>query len=62
MARQVGSTLGVALLVVVLGTPGTPAETLLAYRRGWLLVAVSAGLAALASLAFFRRDRAPDPL
>jgi MFS family permease len=62
MARQVGSTLGVALLVVVLGTPGTPAETLLAYRRGWLLVAATGVLAGLASLAFFRRDLVPDPV
>jgi MFS family permease len=62
MARQLGATLGVALLVVVLGTPGTPAETLLAYRRGWLLVVVAGGLAGLASLAFFRRERTAGPV
>jgi len=55
MARQVGTTLGVALLVVLLGTPrGLPA-TLAAYQRGWALVAVSCAAAALVSLALLRR-------
>ena len=55
MARQVGSTLGVAVLVVLLGSPRTTAQTLAAYQRGWAFVAVASLAAALAGLALVRR-------
>jgi EmrB/QacA subfamily drug resistance transporter len=55
MARQVGATLGVAGLVVLLGTPRTAAQTLAAYHRGWAFVAVASAAAALASLALLGR-------
>ncbi|GHJ41522.1 MFS transporter [Streptomyces sp. TS71-3] len=54
MARQVGSVLGVAVLIGVLGTPGTPHEVLAAYRRGWFVLAAIALLAAGAALAVRR--------
>jgi hypothetical protein len=43
MIRQIGLAVGVALLVAVLGTPGTPAGRLEAFQRGWW---VCAGIAA----------------
>lgn len=48
--RQVGSVLGVALLVSVIGTAADPAGMLDGHRRAWLLVAVAAGVASLISL------------
>ena len=41
-ARQVGGAIGVAILVVVLGEPTTLAESLEAFDRLWLYVAVAA--------------------
>ena len=46
MARQVGFTLGVAVLVAVLGSPVGAVERLHAFRHGWM-VATAAGLAAI---------------
>jgi EmrB/QacA subfamily drug resistance transporter len=48
--RQVGSALGVALLVAVIGSAADPAGLLDGHRRAWLLVAVAAGTASLISL------------
>jgi EmrB/QacA subfamily drug resistance transporter len=42
MLRQVGLAIGVAVLVAVLGTPGSPAATLAAYQRGWTVTAAFA--------------------
>jgi MFS family permease len=50
MSRQLGSALGVALLVAVVGTPA-PAEAVDAFRNGVLLVIGGGLLAALASSA-----------
>ena len=59
-ARQVGGVLGVALLVVLIGTPA-PVDAPDALRRGWLFSAASfVACAAVAVLAAGRRGRA-DP-
>lgn len=59
MTRQVGSAVGVAILVALLAT-GTPHE-LAEFRRGWLLMIIS-GLAALAAvLAGARTGRRRNP-
>jgi EmrB/QacA subfamily drug resistance transporter len=49
-SRQVGSVLGVALLVSVIGTSTDVAGLLDGHRRGWTLVAVAAITAALLSI------------
>jgi len=46
MARQVGFTLGVAVLVAVLGSPATAVARLHAFRSGWIVAAVAALAAA----------------
>jgi EmrB/QacA subfamily drug resistance transporter len=50
-SRQVGSVIGVALLIGVLGDPSTPAANLAAARRGWML-SIIAGLGAALVSAF----------
>jgi EmrB/QacA subfamily drug resistance transporter len=55
MGRQVGSALGVAMLVAVLGSN---VGELSAFRSAWLITAVS-GLAAAFTLAFIRAGVAP---
>jgi EmrB/QacA subfamily drug resistance transporter len=42
MIRQIGLAVGVAVLVVVLGDPGTAAQRLAAFHRGWLVAAAIA--------------------
>jgi hypothetical protein len=48
-SRQVGSVLGVALLVSVIGSGASASELLQGHRRGWLLIAIAALTAALIS-------------
>lgn len=48
--RQIGSVVGIAVLVAVVGSPSGPAALLAAHHRGYLLVAVAAGLTALVGL------------
>ncbi len=48
-ARQVGSVIGVAVLVAILGQPTTPAEIEASHHRGWWLVTVSVLLSAIVS-------------
>jgi EmrB/QacA subfamily drug resistance transporter len=50
MLRQVGLAIGVAVLVAVLGTPGSPAAARSAFEHGWYVVAGGALLAAAAGL------------
>jgi EmrB/QacA subfamily drug resistance transporter len=66
MLRQVGLAVGVSVLVAVLGTPGTPAASLAAFRHGWEMIAGVSLLAALAGVVLLRRPRAvtepaPEP-
>jgi MFS family permease len=49
-ARQVGSVLGIALLVAAIGSPASPAELLDAHRRGFALIAVTMLVAAAISV------------
>lgn len=69
MFRQVGSALGIAGFVAILGTP-TPDETLTAFRHGWVFMAAAciAGAGALLAVHLvpappppgFREPRVPD--
>jgi NTE family protein len=49
VSRQLGAVLGVALLVVVVGTPG-PTEALAAFDRGWTFAAACLAVIAVGSL------------
>ena len=57
MLRQVGLAIGVAVLVAVLGTPGSPAGDLAAFRHGWEMIAGVSLAAALAGVALLRAPR-----
>ncbi len=49
-ARQVGGAIGVALLVVILGTPSGAAAALLNFKHLWLFAGAAAALAGLVSV------------
>ena len=54
MLRQVGLAIGVAVLIAVLGTPHSPAQTLTAYQRAsWVIaaIALAGGIVGLVLLA-----------
>jgi MFS family permease len=51
MLRQVGLTIGVAILIAVLGTPSDPHALLDAFDHSWLVIGAFAAATALASLA-----------
>jgi len=59
-ARQVGGAIGVALLVVILGTPHTPAVALDNFRHLWWYAASMALLSGLAC-SLLRPGRATAP-
>lgn len=54
--RQVGSVVGIAILVAVLGSPSGPAALLDAHHRGYVVVAITATVAMLIGLAQPRRS------
>jgi MFS family permease len=61
MLRQVGLAIGIAVLIAVLGSPRSPAATLAAYQRGWVVtaaIALAGGIVGLALLAGRTRDAA----
>ena len=60
MARQLGFTLGVAVFVAVVGTSGHGPEQLIAFKHGWLAIALIAALASAASIALVRPRRQVD--
>ena len=57
--RQVGSVIGVAVLVAVQGRPDTAIAALASYRRGWVLVVLGALLCTAASLLQPKPDARP---
>jgi NTE family protein len=59
-ARQVGGAVGVAILVVILGTPSTAAQALAHFRHLWLYCASMAVLCGLASIALHRSGRSAE--
>ena len=64
MVRQLGLAVGVAVLIAVLGSPGSPAATLAAYQRGWTVIAAvsfAAGVVALGLLTSRRAAAAAVP-
>jgi EmrB/QacA subfamily drug resistance transporter len=61
MLRQVGLAIGVAALVAVLGTPGSPLAAVSAFQSGWTLIAATMALAGLVGVVWLpvqRRHRA----
>ena len=58
--RQVGSALGIAVLVAVIGSPVTTAELVDAHRAGWVMIATSMLLAALVGLRQIGAARTAD--
>ncbi len=59
--RQVGSVLGVALLVSVIGSPATPGALVAAHHRGWLVIAGAMALTTAVSMAQRRTPTGPPP-
>jgi hypothetical protein len=61
MVRQIGLAIGVAILIAVLGSPGSPAGALVAYQRAWFVIAAIALIGGFAGLAVLApgRTRAP---
>jgi EmrB/QacA subfamily drug resistance transporter len=57
MLRQVGLAVGVAVLVAVLGSPGSPTGELAAFRHGWETIAGVSLAAALAGVVLLRAPR-----
>lgn len=62
MLRQVGLAIGVAILIAVLGSPGSPAAELAAFHRGWTVIAaisLATGVTAAALLGIRRPAARP---
>jgi MFS family permease len=61
MIRQIGITVGVAVLVAVVGTPRTGNGELAAFRHGWLIVAAISLACALTAVLLHRPSLAAEP-
>jgi EmrB/QacA subfamily drug resistance transporter len=61
MLRQVGLAIGVAVLIALLGTPHSPAQTLVAYQRGWTATAAISFAAGVVGLLLLVPRRRPGP-
>jgi EmrB/QacA subfamily drug resistance transporter len=59
MLRQVGLAIGVAVLIAVLGSPGSPAQVLAAYQRGWWVTAAIAFAGGIVGFVMLARRTAP---
>lgn len=57
--RQVGTVVGVAILVAAQGIPATAAETLASFQRGWWFIAIVSIAAAAAAIRLPATRRAP---
>jgi EmrB/QacA subfamily drug resistance transporter len=57
MIRQIGLAIGVAVLVAVIATPGSPVARLAAFQRGWWVTAAFALAGVGPALFFLRRPR-----
>ncbi len=57
MSRQIGSAMGIAILIAVLGNPASD-EAVVAFQRGWYVM-LGASLAAAVAAAFIGRIRVP---
>jgi EmrB/QacA subfamily drug resistance transporter len=65
MLRQVGLAIGVAVFIAVVGTPTTRHASLVAFERGWTVIAAIGFSAALVGIIALRRPRAdttPTPI
>jgi EmrB/QacA subfamily drug resistance transporter len=59
MFRQIGLAVGVAVLIAVLGSPHSPAATLVAYQRAWVVTAAIAFAGGVIGLALLTARRRP---
>ena len=57
MLRQVGLAIGVSVFVAVVGSPATPHASLVAFERGWTVIAVIGFSAAVVGMVALRRPR-----
>lgn len=60
MIRQIGMTIGVAVLAAILGTPHSADDQLSAFRTAWAVLAAIAVVAAMAGSALPRPRRTPQ--
>jgi EmrB/QacA subfamily drug resistance transporter len=61
MARQIGAVLGVAMLVSILGTPGSPAAAVDAFHDGWVAIVLVCVLATVAALTIRKDNTVSTP-
>jgi EmrB/QacA subfamily drug resistance transporter len=58
MIRQTGLAVGVALLVAIIGTPGSQVERLVAFRHAWWAMAAIVALGLIPALLLLRQSKA----